>query len=131
MTINTAKEPEEEIEEIVKEGIGQETDIYKYLGMVINKSGNLEDHILELSRQCEVINREIVQQIIDTTDVKSSMTPQSMLECQKVIKLTLSRENRKGEWEEILEIYRNNKNKKELAVIKLWNNNSNNRIRTR
>ena len=59
------------------------------------------------------------------------MTPQSMLECQKVIKLTLSRENRKGEWEEILEIYRNNKNKKELAVIKLWNNNSNNRIRIR
>ena len=47
------------------------------------------------------------------------MTPPSMLECQKVIKLTLSRENRKGEWEEILEIYRNNKNKKELAVIKL------------
>ena len=52
MTINTAKEPEEEIEETVKEGIGQETDIYKYLGMVINKSGNLEDHILELNRKC-------------------------------------------------------------------------------
>ena len=52
MTINTAKEPEEEIEGIVKEGIGQETDIYKYLGMVINKSGNLEDHILELNRKC-------------------------------------------------------------------------------
>ena len=52
MAINTAKEPEEEIEENVKEGIGQEKDIYKYLGMVINKSGNLEDHILELNRKC-------------------------------------------------------------------------------
>ena len=27
--------------------------------MVINKSGNLKDHILELNRKCEVINREI------------------------------------------------------------------------
>ena len=37
----------------------QETDIYKCLGMVINKSGNLKDHILELNRKCVVINREI------------------------------------------------------------------------
>ena len=37
----------------------QETDIYKYLGMIINKSVNLKDHILELNRKCEVINREI------------------------------------------------------------------------
>ena len=27
--------------------------------MVINKSGNLKDHKLELNRKCEVINREI------------------------------------------------------------------------
>ena len=27
--------------------------------MVINKSGNLKDHILELNRKYEVINREI------------------------------------------------------------------------
>ena len=27
--------------------------------MVINKSGNLKDQILELNRKCEVINREI------------------------------------------------------------------------
>ena len=59
MVINTGKEPEELIEERVKEGIVQETDIYKYLGMVINKSRNLKDHILELNRKCEVINREI------------------------------------------------------------------------
>ena len=59
MVINTGKEPEEVIEERAKEGIAQETDIYKYQGMVINKSGNLKDHILELNRKCEVINREI------------------------------------------------------------------------
>ena len=46
MVINTGKEPEEVIEESVNEGIVQETDIYKYLGMAINKSGNLKDHIL-------------------------------------------------------------------------------------
>ena len=43
--INTGNEPEEVIEERVKEGI----DIYKYLGTVINKLGNLKDHILELN----------------------------------------------------------------------------------
>ena len=41
MVINTRKKSEQAIEEEVKEGIVQETDIYKYLGMVINKSGNL------------------------------------------------------------------------------------------
>ena len=59
MVINTGKEPEEVIEEKVKEGIVQETDIYKYLGLVTNKSGNLEDYILESNRKCKVINREI------------------------------------------------------------------------
>ena len=59
MVINAEKEPEEVIEENVKEGIVQETDIYKYLGMVINKLGNLKDHILELNRKYKVINREI------------------------------------------------------------------------
>ena len=57
MVINTGKEPEEVIEERVKEGIVQEVDIYKYLGMVINKSGNLKNHILELNRKYEVITR--------------------------------------------------------------------------
>ena len=57
MVINTGKEPEEVIEDRVKEGIVQEVDIYKYLGMVINKSGNLKNHILELNRKCEVITR--------------------------------------------------------------------------
>ena len=53
------KEPEEVVEERMKEGIIQETYIYKYLGTVINKLGNLKDNILELNRQCEVIDREI------------------------------------------------------------------------
>ena len=57
--INTGKEAEEVIEKRVKEAIVQETDIYKYLGMVINKSGNLKDLILELNRKCEASNRDI------------------------------------------------------------------------
>ena len=44
MVINMGKEPEEVIEEKGKEGIVEETDIYKYLQMVINKLGNLKDH---------------------------------------------------------------------------------------
>ena len=59
MVIDTGKKPEEVKEERVKERIVQETDIYKYLEMVINKLGNLKDHILELNRKCEVINTEI------------------------------------------------------------------------
>ena len=54
-----AKEPEEAIEERVKEEIVQERDIYKYLGMVINKSGNLKKKVIELNKKCENINREI------------------------------------------------------------------------
>ena len=39
MVINTGKKLEQAIQEKVKEGIVQETDIYKNLGMVINKTG--------------------------------------------------------------------------------------------
>ena len=49
MVINTGKEPEEAMVERVNEGIVQETD------MVINKSGNLKDHILELNREISAI----------------------------------------------------------------------------
>ena len=38
MVINTRKKPEQAMQEKVKEGIIQETDIYKYLGMIINKT---------------------------------------------------------------------------------------------
>ena len=58
MAINTRQDPEKAIEEWVKEGIVQETDIYKHLGMVFNKLGHLKD-ILDLNRKCGVINREI------------------------------------------------------------------------
>ena len=59
MVIKTGKGQEKVIEEKVKERIVQETDIYKYLGLVINKLGNLKDHILGLNRKYEAINREI------------------------------------------------------------------------
>ena len=59
MVIYSGKEPEEVIEERVKERKDQEIDIHKYLGILINKSGNLKDHILELKIKYEVINREI------------------------------------------------------------------------
>ena len=42
-----------------------------------------------------------------------------MLECEKARKFTISKENSKGEWEEITEIYRENKKERELAVIKV------------
>ena len=61
MVINTGKEPEEVTEERVKEGIVQETDINKYLGMVINKSRNLKDHILELNRNVKQLIEKLVQ----------------------------------------------------------------------
>ena len=61
----------------------------------------------------------------DNTDIKcplckkSEVTTEHLLECEKVKKFTLSKENSKGEWEEITEIYRKNKKKRELAVIKV------------
>ena len=59
MVINTGREPRAAIEEIVKEGTVQETDIYKYLGIAMNKSENLKDHILVLNKKSEVISQEI------------------------------------------------------------------------
>ena len=59
MVINTGNEPEEAIEEIVKVGIAQKAAIYKNPEMVINKSGNLKDHTLELNRKFKVIKREV------------------------------------------------------------------------
>ena len=60
----------------------------------------------------------------DNTDTKcplcqkSEDTTEHVLECEKAKKFTLSKENSKGEWEEITEIYRKNKKKRELAIIK-------------
>ena len=50
---------------------------------------------------------------------RSKDTTEHLLECEKVKKFTLSKENSKGEWEEITDIYRKNKKKRELAVIKV------------
>ena len=61
----------------------------------------------------------------DNTDTKclfcqkSEDTTENVLECEKAKKFTLSKENNKEEWEEITEIYRKNKNKRELAAIKV------------
>ena len=61
----------------------------------------------------------------DNTDTKcplcqkSEDTTEHVLECEKAKKFTLSKENSKEEWEEITEIYRKNKKKRELAVIKV------------
>ena len=61
----------------------------------------------------------------DNTDTKcplckkSEDTTEHVLECEKAKKFTLSKENSKGEWEVITEIYRRNKKKRELAVIKV------------
>ena len=61
MVINTLKEPEEAIEESVKKRIVQETNIYKYLWVVINKSGNLKDHILDLIENVKQLIEKLVQ----------------------------------------------------------------------
>ena len=50
---------------------------------------------------------------------KSEHTTEHMLECEKAKKFTLGKENSKEEWEEITEIYRKTKKKRELAVIKV------------
>ena len=55
----------------------------------------------------------------NNTDTKCSLCKKSdhVLECEIAKKFTLSKENRKGEWENMTEIYGKNKKKKEIAVI--------------
>ena len=40
MVIKTGREPDETIQEEVKEGTVEETEEYKYLGVWVNKEGN-------------------------------------------------------------------------------------------
>ena len=60
----------------------------------------------------------------DNTDTKcplcqkSEDTTEHVLECEKAKKFTLSKENSKEEWKEITEVFRKNKKKRELVVIK-------------
>ena len=61
----------------------------------------------------------------DNTDTKCSLCKKSeditehVLEWEEDKKFKLSKENSKGEWEKITEIYSKNKRKRELAVIKV------------
>ena len=61
----------------------------------------------------------------DNTDTKcplckkSEDTAEYVLGCEKAKQFRLTKENSKEEWEEITEIHRKNKNKKELPVIKV------------
>ena len=61
----------------------------------------------------------------DNTDTKCPLCKKSedntehVLECGKAKKFALTKENSKGEWKEITEIYRKNKKKRERAVIKV------------
>ena len=54
---------------------------------------------------------------------KSEDTTGQVLECEKDKMFILSEENNKGEWAEITEIYRKIKKKRELAVIKVQDQN--------
>ena len=50
---------------------------------------------------------------------KSEDTTEHVQECQKDKNFILSKENSKGEWEEIIKSYRKNKKKTELPVFKV------------
>ena len=59
MMVKLGKEREEIIQEKVKSGAVQKTEMYHYLGITVNKEGNLEQHIKVIARKCEIISREI------------------------------------------------------------------------
>ena len=50
---------------------------------------------------------------------KSKGTTEYVLECEKANKFTISKEESKGEWEEITEIYRKNKKMRQVTVIQV------------
>ena len=59
MTIRTGREKQEQIEEEVKEGKIDEVATYSYLGIMLNKEGNLKEHIKETESKASRIIREI------------------------------------------------------------------------
>ena len=59
MTIITGTEKQQQTEEEVKEGKIQEVDMYIYLGIMLNKEGNLKEHIKETKNKASRIIREI------------------------------------------------------------------------
>ena len=58
MTVKIGRE-EEVINEIVKTGRIQRTDMYKHLGIATSTDGHLTEHIKEIKSTCNIINREI------------------------------------------------------------------------
>ena len=58
MTVKIGRE-EEVINEIVKTGRIQRTDMYKHLGIATSTDGHLTEHIKEINSTCDIINREI------------------------------------------------------------------------
>ena len=63
----------------------------------------------------------------DNTDAKCPLCKKSdhVLECEIAKKFTLSKENSKGEWKNMTEIYGKNKKKKEIAVINVQDQHKN------
>ena len=59
LTIRTGREKQEQIEEEVKEGKIDEVATYSYLGIMLNKEGNLKEHIKETESKASRIIREI------------------------------------------------------------------------
>ena len=58
MTIRTGREKQEQIEEEVKEGKIDEVATYSYLGITLNKEGNLKDHTKETESKASRIIRD-------------------------------------------------------------------------
>ena len=54
---------------------------------------------------------------------KSEDTTEYVLECEKANKFTISKEESKGEWEEITEIYGKNKKMRQVTVIQVQGQN--------
>ena len=64
MTIITRREKQEQIEEEVKEGNIEEVDTYSYLGIMLNKEGNLKEHIKETEKKSKYNNKRDKYNII-------------------------------------------------------------------
>ena len=59
LTIRTGREKQEQLEKEVKEGKIDEVATYSYLGLMLNKEGNLKDPIKETENKASRIIREI------------------------------------------------------------------------
>ena len=62
LTIRTGREKQELIEKKVKEGKIDEVATYSYLGIMLNKEGNLKEHIKETESKASRIIREIMSE---------------------------------------------------------------------